>query len=128
MAGKGNPRLDQNVRETVARIIEDDISDPRLTLVTITEARVTTDQKHATLYWSRVDDSVVSGTSEEHGGDRLPDEDEVMAGFEAANNRIRALLAKRADLRRSPELVFKKDDVAESAATLEALIRDVRGR
>lgn len=128
MANKGNPRLDQTVREIVARIVEDDISDPRLTLVTITDARVTTDRKHATIYWSRVDEDVVSGTSEEHGGDRLPSEDEVARGFEAANRRIRALLGERGDLRRTPELVFKKDEVAEHAAAVEALIRDVRGR
>lgn len=128
MANKGNPRLDQTVREVVARIVEEDVNDPRLTLVTITDARVTTDRKHATIYWSRVDDDVVTGSSEAQGGDRLPSEDEVADGFAAANRRIRALLGERADLRRTPELKFVKDTVAEHAAAVEKLIRDVRGR
>lgn len=125
---KGNPRLDQIVREAVARIVEDDLEDPRLTLVTITDAHVTTDQKHATIFWSRVDDDLVTGQSEDQGGDRLPSEDEAAAGLDAATGRIRSLLGKRTSLRRVPELRFRKDEVAANAAHVEALLRDVRRR
>ena len=98
---KGNPRLDQTVREAIARIVEDDLEDPRLTLVTITEAHVTTDQKHANVFWSRVDPELVSDDSDDRG-DRLPTEEEVADGLAAASGRIRALLGQRTSLRRVP--------------------------
>ncbi len=48
-----NRRLDQHVKEAVAQIVEQEIADPRLTLVTITDVEVTPDQKYATVVSAR---------------------------------------------------------------------------
>ena len=123
---KGNRRLDQHVKEAVAQIVEQDISDPRLNLVTITDVEVTSDQKYATVYWTALDRGLVSRDPSRTGGDPLPEEDEVAAGFEAARARIQGLVARRVQSRNTPELRFRPDPVASQAARVEDLIRRVR--
>lgn len=123
---RGNRRLDQHVKEAVAQIVEQEIADPRLNLVTITDVEVTADQKYATVYWSALDTDVVSKDPSRTGGDTLPGEDEVAAGFEAARNRIQALVGRRVQTRNTPELRFRPDPVASQAARVEDLIRRVR--
>ena len=123
---RGNRRLDQHVKEAVAQIVEQEISDPRLNLVTITDVEVTSDQKYATVYWTALDSGLVSRDPSRTGGDSLPDEDEVAAGFEAAKARIQGLVARRVQTRNTPELRFRPDPVASQAARVEDLIRRVR--
>ena len=123
---KGNRRLDQHVKQAVAQIVEQDISDPRLNLVTITDVEVTPDQKYATVYWTALDRDLLSRDPSQTGGDPLPEEDEVAAGFEAARARIQGLVARRVQSRNTPELRFRPDPVASQAARVEDLIRRVR--
>lgn len=123
---RGNRRLDQHVKEAVAQIVEQEISDPRLNLVTITDVEVTSDQKYATVYWTALDSGLVSRDPSRTGGDALPEEDEVAAGFEAARSRIQGLVARRVQTRNTPELRFRPDPVASQAARVEDLIRRVR--
>jgi ribosome-binding factor A len=123
---RGNRRLDQHVKEAVAQIVEEEIADPRLNLVTITDVEVTSDQKYATVYWSALDRDVVSRDPSRTGGDALPQVEEVEAGFEAARTRIQGLVARRVQSRNTPELRFRLDPVASQAARVEDLIRRVR--
>lgn len=123
---KGNRRLDQHVKEAVAQIVEQDIADPRLNLVTITDVEVTSDQKYATVYWTALDRDLVTRDPSVSGGDPLPAEEEVAAGFEAARARIQGLVARRVQTRNTPELRFRPDPVADQAARVEDLIRRVR--
>lgn len=117
-----NRRLDQHVKQAVARIVEEEIADPRLNLVTITDVEVTADQKYATVYWTALDRSLLSGD----GGDPLPTEDDVADGFEAARSRIQSMVARQVRTRNTPELRFQPDPVASQAARVEDLIRRVR--
>lgn len=125
MAGP-NRRLSQQVKEAIAEIIEDEISDPRLTLVTITDVEVTSDQKYATVYWTALDQDLVTRDPARTGGDVLPDSAAVEAGFEAARSRIQGLVGRRVRSRNTPELRFQPDPVASQAARVEDLIRRVR--
>lgn len=122
---RANRRLDQHVKEAVAQVVEEEIADPRLNLVTITDVEVTADQKYATVYWTSLDREIVS---EEGGrsGDSLPQPDEVAAGFAAARSRIQGLVARRVRSRNTPELRFEADPVASQAARVEEVIRRVR--
>lgn len=121
---RANRRLDQHVKEAVAQVVEEEISDPRLNLVTITDVDVTADQKYATVYWTALDREIVSG--EGRRGDPLPQPDEVAAGFDAARSRIQGLVARRVRSRNTPELRFQADPVATQAARVEEVIRRVR--
>ncbi|MFA9431269.1 30S ribosome-binding factor RbfA [Egicoccus sp. AB-alg2] len=125
MAKKRNPRVDRAVREAVADLLESEIADPRLQLITITEAEVTQDHEVATIYYSTLDPTLVSGDPRRTGGDRLPEAHEVEAGLEAAAPRLRGLVGRRARLRTSPELRFRPDPVVEQANRVEQLLRDL---
>jgi ribosome-binding factor A len=101
-------KLSETIRELVASILQDEIADPRLDLVTVTGVDVTPDVSMATVY-------VIA-----HGGeDRY---DEVLAGLASANGRIRSLVGRRLHTRVTPELRFAIDrSVDEGLRITEAL-------
>ncbi len=121
-------RLSRVVREAVARILAQEISDPRLQLVTITDAEVTRDQSYATIWYSTMPEGVLAADPGRTGGDRPASDDEVAAAFASAHGRIQGLLAEELTSRKTPELRFEPDPVTEQAARVEDLIRRVRDR
>ncbi|MBW3663616.1 MAG: 30S ribosome-binding factor RbfA [Actinobacteria bacterium] len=123
-----NPRVTESVKEAIASILETEIADPRLRLVTVTDVHLTHDLSHATVYYTTVDPSLVSGDVRRSGGDRLADDETVAEGLESAAPRIRSLLGRQVRLRQTPELHFRSDPVAASAGRVEALLREVRAR
>ncbi len=123
-----NTRLSRVVKEAVARILQQDISDPRLRLVTVTDAEVTNDQSYATIWYSTVPDDLLAVDPSRSGGDRPASDDEVAAAFASAHGRIQGLLARELTSRKTPELRFEPDPVTEQAARVEDLIRTVRDR
>lgn len=123
-----NSRLSRVVKEAVARILRTDISDPRLRLVTITDAEVTNDQSYATIWYSVVPQDVLAADPARTGGDRPSEPEEVAAAFDSAHGRIQGLLARELTSRKTPELRFVPDPVTEQAARVEDLIRRVRDR
>jgi ribosome-binding factor A len=125
MARKRNPRVDRQVHAAIAELIDGELADPRLTFVTITEVEVTPDHEHATIYYSMLDPAILQRDPRRTGGDRLPDPQEVEAGLAAATPMLRSLLGQRVKLRVTPELRFRPDPVAEQAARVEQLLRDL---
>lgn len=123
---RGNPRLDRAVHEGIADILEEEVSDPRLQLVTITDVSVTPDQRYATVYYSVLDQDLVTGDPARTGGDSLPTAADVAEGFDAARARIQGLLGRRLTSRLTPELRFEPDPVADQAQRVEDLLRRVR--
>lgn len=123
-----NPRVTESVKEAIASILETEIADPRLRLVTVTDVQLTHDLSHATVFYTTVDPSLVSGDVRRSGGDRLADEDAVAEGLASASPRIRSLLGRQVRLKQTPELHFRSDPVAASAGRVEALLREVRSR
>lgn len=119
-------RLSRVVKEAVAEIVRSDLNDPRLRLVTITDAVVTSDQSYATVYYSALSPDLLAADPARTGGDRPVGKESVAAAFDAAGGRIQGLLGRRLTSRRTPELTFEPDPVADRAARVEALIRKVR--
>lgn len=126
MAKRRNPRIDGQVRDAIADLIETETADPRLSFVTITDVSVTPDHKHATVLYSTLDPALVARDPRRSGGDRLADPSEVAAGLDAAAPRLQGLLARRMRLRNTPVLTFKPDPVVEQADRIESLLRQVR--
>ena len=85
------------IRRETSQILINDIRDERIqqSMVTITEVEVSGDLQHAKIF--------ISLFGEEHK------KAEVLVGLEEAKGFIRAELARRLQMRRSPELVFKID-------------------
>jgi ribosome-binding factor A len=125
VARKRNPRTDRQVRAVLAELLDSEVADPRLTLVSLTEVDGTPDHEVATVYYSTLDPALVSRDHRRTGGDRLPSAKEVEEGLAAATPRLRSLLAQRLRLRVTPELRFRPDPVVEQAARVESLLREL---
>lgn len=104
-------KLNETVREAVASILLDDISDPRLELVTVTTARVSSDLMVANIYVTA------------HGDDERYAE--VLAGLESAKGRIRSLLGRRVKMRFTPELHFFIDDSVDEGMRINEALKNV---
>lgn len=124
--GRRRPRVDELVKETVARIIERRISDPRLRFVTVTDVTVSGDTRVATVYYTSLDPGIVSPETAD-GGERVPSRDEVEDGISSALPRIQALLGEEISLRNTPSLRFESDPVADQAGRVERTLRRLRG-
>jgi ribosome-binding factor A len=124
MARKRNPRIESLVRSALADLIDTEINDPRVRLVTITDVEVTPDHDVVTAYYAALDPTLVSGAR--RGGERVPEPAQVADGLASASGRLRALLVRRVDLRTVPELRFRPDPSSTASARVESLLRDLR--
>ncbi len=104
-----NRKVNEQAREVIASILLFEISDPRLSLVTVTGCEVSYDRSVCNVFYATE-----------------PERYEAVAdAFSKASGRIRSLMAKQLSWRIAPELRFMLDksvDEAERIAT--ALQRD----
>ncbi|HEX9767135.1 MAG TPA: ribosome-binding factor A [Nitriliruptorales bacterium] len=114
-------RVNAMVRDALAAILEQEIADPRLELVTIRDVDVTRDHGRAHVTWSLVDPGLVSGRR--GSATDLPGVADAEAGFAAATKRIRSLLGQRVRLRKTPELVFRLDPTIGASSRVDELLR-----
>ncbi len=99
----------QIARDKIAMIIMTEISDPRLDMITVTDAEVSRDRSVCNVYISA-------------DADRY---DDVFAGLESARGRIRSLLGKSLKWRVTPELRFMIDDTIDVAEKIEKALLNV---
>jgi ribosome-binding factor A len=104
-------RLNDAVQEAIAFIIEEDVADPRLELVTVTGADVSKDLSVARIYVTA------------HGGEERYTE--VLEGLESAKGRIRSLLARRVAMRQTPELRFEVDSSVDAGMRMREALEQV---
>lgn len=102
-------RIQQEISEMLAR---QEISDPRLFGVTITDVKVDRELAFASVYVSALE-----------GSERSK---EILQGFESANSYIRKLLSMRIELRAFPRLRFFWDPTPERADRIEQILSTIR--
>ncbi|MBM7051310.1 MULTISPECIES: 30S ribosome-binding factor RbfA [unclassified Rothia (in: high G+C Gram-positive bacteria)] len=107
-------RLADRIQVIVAQALERRIKDPRLGFITVTDARVTNDLQHATIYYT------VFGSEEEQASTK--------AALESAKGILRSEVGKNITARLTPTLTFVSDEVPVNAAHLEDLLRKTRER
>jgi ribosome-binding factor A len=101
-------KLADRVREVVAEALEKRIKDPRLGFITVTDARVTGDLQHATVFYTVFGDDA--------------DRAATAAALESAKGVLRSEVGKRTGIRLTPSLEFIPDALPESAAQLNDLL------
>src|SRR5262252_8046654 len=101
-------RLEEALREEIATVLEGELSDPRIGLVTVSEVHLAPDSRSARVM------VVVTGDDEQA--------QETMQGLEAATGYIRRELTERLHLRRAPELLFVLDRSQEAEARIDDLL------
>ncbi|WP_104179941.1 30S ribosome-binding factor RbfA [Arthrobacter sp. B0490] len=107
-------RLAQRIKVIVAEALRRRVKDPRLEAVTITDARVTNDLQHATLYYT------VLGDVDEQQATRM--------ALESARGVLRSEVGRNITARLTPTLEFVPDEVPVNASHLEELLQKARER
>lgn len=104
----------ERVRELVASAVRTQIKDPRLGMITITDARLTADLREATIFYT------VLGDAEAKTG--------TAAALESAKGMLRGSVGRALGLRHSPSLTFVLDDVQEHVKHIDDLLAEARLR
>jgi ribosome-binding factor A len=103
--------MSETVREVIARILLEEIADPRVEFVTVTGVETSPDLRYSTVFIA---------TSEGR------DSAQALEGLRAATGRIRSLVGERIRARYTPELTFKVDPAIEEATRIANAIRHER--
>jgi ribosome-binding factor A len=105
-------RVDEAVREVLGDAVTQDLKDPRVGFVTVTEVRTSADLRHARVFVS------VLGSPEERAA--------TLEGLRSGHGVLQARIARELRMKHTPALTFELDDTAERAARLESLIEHVK--
>ncbi len=105
-------RIAERISKIVAQMLERRIKDPRLGFVTVTEARLTSDLREATVFYT------VYGTPEERA--------ETAAALRSATGVIRSEVGRQIGLRHTPSLEFVPDALPDSARRIDDLVAAAR--
>ena len=105
-------KLAVRIREVVAATLELQVKDPRLGMVTITDARVTPDLREATLFYTV------------YGDDN--DRQASAIALESAKGVLRSAVGKATGIKFTPTLTFIADALPDTARHLEEALAAAR--
>jgi ribosome-binding factor A len=104
-------RVAELLYEELSILIANELSDPRLSLIQVTNVDVSRDLRNVKVYVSHDDDEVSKR--------------QVLQGLRHATPYLRRQIAVRCSLRAVPELIFAYDDTPEKAARVDELLRRI---
>lgn len=102
----------ERVRELVAQVVRTQIKDPRLGMITITDAKITPDLRDATVFYTVLGDAAAQAATAD--------------ALASANGLVRSTVGKALALRHSPSLTFVLDQVPEHAKHIDELLDAAR--
>lgn len=108
---KRSARVGDLIREEVADIIMHKLRDPRLGFITVTEAQVSDDLRHARVYVSVLEDAK---------------KNETLKILASSARFIRSELSKRVKIKFIPKLVFKLDKSIEYGAKMDKILNEIK--
>ena len=95
----------------MSKIIDREVKNPNITgLISVTKVKTASDLKSAKVYIS-----VLGGKSKEN----------TLIGLKEASGFIRSELAKRVNLRYTPELMFELDETLEYGAKIDSILKEL---
>ena len=104
-------RIDEEFKKEISQIINYELKNPNVTgMISVTKVKVTTDLSYATVYVSVLNSKDVKTT---------------LAGLKKSSGYIRSELAKRINLRNTPEIIFELDDSIEYGAKIDSILKDI---
>jgi ribosome-binding factor A len=106
-------RVDVAMRQVLGDALAQELKDPRIGFVTVTDVKTSSDLRHARVYVS------VLGTAAE--------QEATLEGLRSAHGYLQGRVAGELRFKRTPELTFEIDHTAERAARLERLIEEAGG-
>lgn len=105
-------RLAKRISKIVAATLEFEVKDPRLKMVTITDAKVTGDLRDATVYYT------VFGSETDLAG--------TAAALESAKGVLRSKVGQETGIKFTPTLTFVTDTVPDTAREMDDLLARAR--
>ena len=110
MAKYRQGRINDEFQKEIAMILRD-VKDPRVSdaFISVTGATVTPDLRNAKVYYSSL----------------TGDKKEIKKGLQAANGFIRSQIARRMNLRITPEIAFIEDSSIEYGAKISKILEGI---
>jgi len=112
MSNQRAARVGDQMREELARLIRDELKDPRIGFVSIVKAEVSADLRHAKIYIS------VLGNDQQ--------KKDSLKGLTSASGHLRSELGRLMQLRYTPELHFTLDESIAHGARIAQLLVQVK--
>ncbi|MCI8759641.1 MAG: 30S ribosome-binding factor RbfA [Clostridia bacterium] len=104
-------RIEEEYKKELSQIIGYELKNPNVTgLISVTKVKVTNDLKYAKVYVSILNAKNMKDT---------------IAGLKKSSGFIRSELARRVNLRNTPELIFELDDSLEYGAKIDTILKEI---
>lgn len=107
-------KLAQRIKVVVAQALGKVVKDPRVEAITVTDARVTNDLQHATIYYT------VLGEDEA--------KTDAAVALEKSKGVLRKEVGRNLTVRLTPTLEFVADEIPVNASNLEALLKVAKAK
>ncbi len=101
-------RVADRISQEIAILLQREIADPRLSMLTVTGAEVDRELAYATIYVSALEPG--------------EDQEEILRALEGAKGFLRSRLAKQIPLRSFPQLRFRWDSSPDRGARVDELL------
>ena len=104
-------RINEEYKKELSQIINYELKNPNATgMISVTRVKVTNDLKYAKVYVSILNSKNVKDT---------------LAGLKKSSGYIRSELARKVNLRNTPELVFELDDSIEYGTKIDKILKEI---
>jgi ribosome-binding factor A len=104
-------RVADIIREEISQIVGYELEDPRLTMVTVTDVRLSDNRREAQVFVT------IAGNEEEHK--------RALSALRLAAPYVRKQLSLSLNLPRTPEIHFVRDKVEEHGERVDRLLREI---
>ena len=104
-------RIEEEYKKELSQIISYELKNPNVTgLISVTKVKVSSDLKYARVYVSILN---------------AKNNKQTLAGLKKSSGFIRSELARRINLRNTPELIFEFDDSLEYGAKIDSILKEI---
>ncbi len=104
-------RIEEEYKRAISQIIGYELKNPNVTgMISVTRVKVTNDLKYATISVSILNSKNMKDT---------------LAGLKKSSGYIRSELAKKINLRYTPELIFELDESLEYGAKIDSILKEI---
>jgi ribosome-binding factor A len=105
-------KVAEAIKKEASLIIHDELKDPRLGFITITQVELTDDLRYAKVFYS------VLGKDEDYKKSK--------EALDSALGLMRKLISQRIRLRFAPEIVFKEDRSSEYSIRIQEVLDEIK--
>lgn len=104
-------RIDEELKKEISNIISYDLKNPNITgMISVTKAKITPDLKYAQIYVSILNSKNTK---------------ETLAALKKSSGFVRTEVAKRINLRITPEIIFVLDDSIEYGERIDKILKEI---